>query len=633
MNISRNEWPKQIAFKLFVTFLLCATIVLSIPHEGVAQSELTKQYEAIQALNYIIVSLSRIINYNDAGVLQQEYDNILNNINLNHIPDKDIIELLASLMNNITEQEISDEQREEIEGQYLINVDNSLTQSAITVVSGIRPLLNLYASLASAVMKVGSVYFNYTAQIDNYKEQRKKEEWQLEANLKKNLNDTRTKLLRYSWELLNKYKIPDEWRLSEENVAEFLSTLKDFDKDKDAARLLRRLKRQNKYFSMYPPYWYYRGKAAQGAKQNKEALDCYNQFFSIRQPVMRMDPYAVAVAMNRISLEEDSNTKIDSDLEMIKNNSRSTDWNNYLFLALQWARLGDTKQSSEMISTCLDNGHKEILRSAAVLRLAAETVLVSSDPKVVNKAIEAIRESEEIKLSDIVHLYGQMRKKDILRVLEPELEVCGILATPIQTWNPYKLVASNDDLTVFLPKRWFLEDQKVRLSLISETSGSKLIPSKVFTKYSRPPIDKEPPTIERDEKSRGQQAETIKDIEEGKKKAGAVALVFEDVISIKDIVKSKEAFTAHLFVRPEKLPYDRKSGQYYQVELIFSSQVISRQEEKTWWTSARGWLSKFTVAKYLLPKDDVDMWTVGFRPAAVVLDGDVYQWDQQGLRL
>ena len=42
---------------------------------------------AAYALNLWTVSIKQIIDYNDVYVLEQEYDAILNNLNLENIPD------------------------------------------------------------------------------------------------------------------------------------------------------------------------------------------------------------------------------------------------------------------------------------------------------------------------------------------------------------------------------------------------------------------------------------------------------------------------------------------------------------------------------------------------------------------
>ena len=47
-----------------------------------------EQLRAAYALNLCTVSVAQIIDYNDIGILMQEYDNILNNLNMETSLDK-----------------------------------------------------------------------------------------------------------------------------------------------------------------------------------------------------------------------------------------------------------------------------------------------------------------------------------------------------------------------------------------------------------------------------------------------------------------------------------------------------------------------------------------------------------------
>ena len=72
------------------------------------------QLQVLQSLNLIAVSLTHIMTYNDKVVLDQEYNTIINNLNLSNIPDADIITLLQELMDLLTSSKIRDHDREYI---------------------------------------------------------------------------------------------------------------------------------------------------------------------------------------------------------------------------------------------------------------------------------------------------------------------------------------------------------------------------------------------------------------------------------------------------------------------------------------------------------------------------------------
>ena len=67
--------------------------------------EVTKEDKtrAAYALNMCMVSVSQIVDYEDTNVLDQEYDAILNNLNLEKIPkDEALLHILRQLLDTIT---------------------------------------------------------------------------------------------------------------------------------------------------------------------------------------------------------------------------------------------------------------------------------------------------------------------------------------------------------------------------------------------------------------------------------------------------------------------------------------------------------------------------------------------------
>ena len=66
--------------------------------------QITKeQIQAAYALNLCSVSVSQIIDYNDINILEQEYDTILNNLNLENIPkDEALLDIMKRLLETIT---------------------------------------------------------------------------------------------------------------------------------------------------------------------------------------------------------------------------------------------------------------------------------------------------------------------------------------------------------------------------------------------------------------------------------------------------------------------------------------------------------------------------------------------------
>ncbi|NLK30068.1 MAG: hypothetical protein GX305_03305, partial [Aminobacterium colombiense] len=110
---------------LLVMFICAASFFIGPCVEGAVTLKDEKSYdplEVLQALNYCTYSLSKIVSFNDRVVLSFEYDNIINNLNLNAITDEEIVKLMAKLMaklmDTLKDEIISERKRERIEKSY-----------------------------------------------------------------------------------------------------------------------------------------------------------------------------------------------------------------------------------------------------------------------------------------------------------------------------------------------------------------------------------------------------------------------------------------------------------------------------------------------------------------------------------
>ena len=62
-----------------------------------------QKLRAAYALNMCMVSVSQIVDYNDEYILEQEYEAILNNLNLEQMPkDEALLNTLRELLDTIT---------------------------------------------------------------------------------------------------------------------------------------------------------------------------------------------------------------------------------------------------------------------------------------------------------------------------------------------------------------------------------------------------------------------------------------------------------------------------------------------------------------------------------------------------
>lgn len=409
------------------------------------------KYDPLQtalALNYAMVSLYKIESYNDIIILRQEYENIINNINLSKIEDEEIVELFTSLMDLDTQTEIYHKNKEFIERKYERKVKNALTdafsQGIVSVGSSLKYGASPYMAGTAALSSIGSVYFDYRRCLEEYKEQRDESEWRIDAQVLLDLNNIRKDFFKYSWRLIKKYNFPDQWRLTEKQVEEYVDILKD----KDLARRLRRLKRLEKSFAAYPPFWFYLGKTLQELGETSEALEYYKHFEEKRKGIFRKDPFLVSAYMNRVVLldEQANKDKIRAALEKIVENSRNEDWNNFLFAALEYAKLGDYENAKKLIVRNIDN-KKEISLN---MRILGEFAIARRNPHSLDKLIDQMITNDAVKNEDILYLFGRTNYNIILKKMQDQIFAI----------KPFikNHIIGKDDIGISMPMKWLFED-------------------------------------------------------------------------------------------------------------------------------------------------------------------------------
>lgn len=248
------------------------------------------------ALNMAIVSIHRIISTQDRIILDQEYNTIINKLALGNIEsDYELTGLYAELMNFITGKGLRQEEAKRFQERY----DRREQRQIIDALSGIRAYGgNLWSWLGSLATSCVSSYFSYQSSKAELLEGLNDDLWQLKKEEIEDCNELQVKLLNSSWNLLRQYKLPDEYRLTQESLNGYYKAVNE----SDPSKRLRMLRARNveRNFQVYPPYWYYRAKAAKESGNDSEALSCWDKFVEVWRPVLRNDPYKLEGAKFRV---------------------------------------------------------------------------------------------------------------------------------------------------------------------------------------------------------------------------------------------------------------------------------------------------------------------------------------------
>lgn len=210
------------------------------------------------ALNLCTVSVSQIIDYDDIVILEQEYETILNNLNIERMPkDEALLKILKQLLDTITFFRIQEGDKEFIDREYQNKMKNAIWNAIpnIGLIVAGGSLKTMAISLAS---QVGISYMNYRkAKAENARVY-EKQMWQLQRAAIEQFNGLRRELFDTAWRLVDAHELPDKYRLTERQVNQYNDILMD----PDSLRRYERLDTIKENFLAYPPFWYFFGNTA-----------------------------------------------------------------------------------------------------------------------------------------------------------------------------------------------------------------------------------------------------------------------------------------------------------------------------------------------------------------------------------
>ncbi|MFP3090460.1 hypothetical protein LQZ21_09060 [Treponema sp. TIM-1] len=294
-----------------------------------------RRLKVAYALNLCTVSISQIIDYSDIYILEQEYDAILNNLNIqNFIKDESLLKVLKQILDTITFFRIQEGDKKFIEKEYQQKMKNAIW-SAVPNLSVIFAGGSLITMAIAAATQVGIGYMNYRKNKNQYIIEKEKQDWELQRSAIEQFNGLRRELFESAWRLSEKYDFPDKYRLTEKQITQYNEILLD----PDPLRRYERLDSISEIFGAFPPYWYYKGNAAKeishlyetksreiAESYKKSALENYQMFHKIYTPFMREDVIAASCFLENLALlpretEVDEKKKLlDDTVELAGNN-------------------------------------------------------------------------------------------------------------------------------------------------------------------------------------------------------------------------------------------------------------------------------------------------------------------------
>ncbi len=348
-------WKRSVA-----ALLLAALLCEAMPAVPAQAQEDYDPLNTMLTLNMAIVSVHRIVKTKDRIVLEQEYQNIINNLSLGKIaPDSDLIYLYEELMDFMTQKLLNDKQMERFRKRYAQREKRQFVKSLSSLRVYAGSLTSFMGSLAVSCV---SAYFGYQDAINEIREELEDKLWEISDKEMEDCNELQKRLLKSSWTLLHLYGLPDEYRLAQDGMDDFYEAVRQ----PDASQRLRMLRSLEGEFGLYPPYWFYRGKAAQDAKDAEEERRCFDRFDEVWRPVLRRDPYKLEVVKYRIEKMMDPKSKekwdtnaIAEQLKTLLQNAPRSDWSSRLFAGIAYFQLGRKEEGMDCVYANIDYGHEK----------------------------------------------------------------------------------------------------------------------------------------------------------------------------------------------------------------------------------------------------------------------------------
>ena len=219
--------------------------------------------KAAYALNLCMVSISQIVDYDDLYILDQEYDMVLNNLNLENMPkDEALLSILKQTLDTITYFKIQEGDKRFIDKEYQHNIKNavfdSVPRNLNILTCGESPWAIAISAALSLTCQIGTGYMNYRRNKARYNINRDKQKWQLQRSAMEQFNGLRRDLFDTAWRLADEYNFADELRLTERQIDLYNEILDDT----DDLRKYERLDIIKDAFEAYPPFWYFIGDTA-----------------------------------------------------------------------------------------------------------------------------------------------------------------------------------------------------------------------------------------------------------------------------------------------------------------------------------------------------------------------------------
>jgi len=415
---------------------------------------------AIMALNYMHASLNKIITYNDKIILEDEYDNIINNLNLKAIEDREIVEVITGLMDTLTDHKLSAMDKAQFQNEYEQKLDDSLSNALSSInADGFTP----FHMAGNLLLSLGSAYFDYQSTQNSAKKELDKSKWELKKETIEVLNFTRKDFLVTYWEIMKRYDMPDSWRITEEQFNIFVNILKVNDPDLKQRRLLRMAKE----LAVFPGFWYELSLIAHQNNDMAVENQAFKKYEELNDSLLRHNSHYSLMLANQTT-QYDAKTQKDEIVLLLKKIQKVDSLNpaRKLFVAMKYHEIGDTPKALELIEENIDDNFLPVLSQ----RLKLSIFLEKNDDESFENTIVKLLQQQNLSAGDYLYYFGKKPLQHLIVEIEKSVKKIHLEIN--------KNAMGNDNFVINLPKDWVYKDVE-NTEVLLKIEDSTYPPSKV----------------------------------------------------------------------------------------------------------------------------------------------------------
>ena len=442
----------------------------------------TDAFKHITALNYCTYSLAKIVSYNDRVVLDNEYNNIINAINLKNIRDEQIITVLKRIMDTLAQFRLSEIEKDKLQNIYEMKSQQSILEimgikrgSKVTGILAVSSLIKASANAVSAfaasaaVASAASVYADYQRNMETYRERITDHQWNMTKDAIAELNELHKLVLETYWRILQSSDAPDEWRLT---LAQF-DALIGAGKEADSATRHRMLTRLEKDGGYIPAYWYYRAQAAHAAAKDEPSqkamyaqdINKCVEYYEKYMGFLRKDELYASIMMLDITNNDYADNIVRKKLQHIIDHD-AQDSSKRLFAALVCMERGFFDAAIEHLQANLDVKKFEVL----MRKLMADALAAKQDSSSLQRLVAKTIEDDSASNQEVLYQLGKLSD---LKALENFMPAIAAITVEVD-----RSLIGDEDLLLGLPRKWILANEDNMESTLT-LAGRSHTPKKI----------------------------------------------------------------------------------------------------------------------------------------------------------